>query len=145
VKITSSQRHTRQLQVVWEAVAGIRDHPTAEQVFARARRRLRSISRGTVYRNLEKLADQGRLLQLRMPDGILRFDATVEAHDHFICERCGRIMDVPLVETPTAKTLESEGFRVTRRLVTWLGYCPTCQTNNTGTRWRKKWRASAGV
>ena len=54
-------RHTRQLAAILEAVSAAHDHPTAEQVYSRVRDRLPRVSLGTVYRNLQKLAEQQRV------------------------------------------------------------------------------------
>ena len=48
-------RNTRQLSMVWQAIKDDKSHPTADQVYARVRRKLPNISLGTVYRNLQKL------------------------------------------------------------------------------------------
>lgn len=121
------QRKTRQLEAVWESVCQTLDHPTAEQIFARARRRLRSISRGTVYRNLQKLVASGRLLQVRMPDGVLRFDATTTPHDHFVCDHCGEIADIPASADVDTSALVRRGFEPRVQEVTWRGMCPRCR------------------
>lgn len=126
MKPSPAQRRTRQLRVVWEAVAEAKDHPTAEQVFCRARTRLRHISRGTVYRNLQKLVQQGRLLVVRGPDGVQHFDAFVQAHDHFVCRGCGRLTDVPLARDLDASSVERLGHVVVGRELTWIGWCKYC-------------------
>ncbi|MCX8073463.1 MAG: transcriptional repressor [Candidatus Binatia bacterium] len=120
-------RNTEQLRVVWEAVALGKGHPTAETVFRRARKRLPKISMGTVYRNLQKLVRERRLLVIRAPDGVQRFDARTDAHDHFVCQRCGEVVDVPLMSGIEAPNLEAMGYVVSDRLVTWIGLCPHCR------------------
>ena len=52
-------RQSRQRDLVLEIVRSTMDHPTADWVYRKARRRLRRISLGTVYRNLKQLADLG--------------------------------------------------------------------------------------
>ncbi|GIW45784.1 MAG: transcriptional repressor [Candidatus Binatia bacterium] len=121
------QRHTRQLAVVWEAVARAQGHPTAEQVLHQARKKLPRISRGTVYRNLQKLVSQGRVLVIRTPDGVQRFDATTEPHDHFVCGQCEDVADVPFAPEPDATRIEQLGFVVWARSLTWVGVCPHCR------------------
>ena len=56
-----STRRTRQLQVIWDVLKDEMSHPTADQIYERVRRDLPHISLGTVYRNLQKLAADGRL------------------------------------------------------------------------------------
>lgn len=89
------QRATRQLAVIYDALIATPDHPTAEQLFQRVRDVLPRVSLGTVYRNLDKLREQGRLRVVRLEGGHAHYDAVTEAHDHFVCERCGEVMDLP--------------------------------------------------
>ena len=51
------ERLTRQLAAVHDVVSAARDHPTAEDVWVRVRRRLPRVSLGTVYRNLQRLVE----------------------------------------------------------------------------------------
>ncbi len=87
-------RATRQLATTYDVVAAGRDHPTARQVFERVRGQMPQVSLGTVYRNLEKLRQQGRLRVVRLDAGVAHYDAMVEPHDHFVCESCGAVTDL---------------------------------------------------
>jgi len=92
----SQRRKTRQLAFVLDAVrASGTEHPSADRIFARVRGVLPTISLGTVYRNLHRLADEGRIGVLHLADRLARFDPTPGGHDHFVCEGCGRIEDLP--------------------------------------------------
>src|SRR5262245_9584255 len=85
-------RLTGPRHAVLEVVRGAESHPTAEEVHRLVRRRLPGVSLGTVYRNLWVLVGEELLKELPGPHA--RFDANTSAHHHFMCERCGRIIDV---------------------------------------------------
>ena len=87
-------RQTRQRRLIYEAVATTSSHPTAEWVYATVRRALPRISLGTVYRNLQVLVEQGRL-KAWSRGGATRFDADLAPHDHFFCQSCGLLLDLP--------------------------------------------------
>ena len=70
------------------------DHPTAETVYLNIRKEFPNISLGTVYRNLSLLADLGEIQKLSSFGGADRFDARTTPHCHFMCTKCGRVMDV---------------------------------------------------
>lgn len=55
-----------------------------------------NISLGTVYRNLNLLTDIGEAIKISTPDGGDRFDGTVQPHNHFLCTKCGRFLDLEL-------------------------------------------------
>ncbi|MBQ2729647.1 MAG: transcriptional repressor [Clostridia bacterium] len=71
-----------------------RTHPTAETVYALAKRYLPSIALGTVYRNLSKMAEAGEIVRIAVPDAPDRFDKDICEHMHILCIKCGRIYDI---------------------------------------------------
>ena len=86
------------------------------------------ISRGTVYRNLNLLADAGEILSIKTPGGS-RFDRTIEPHAHIICTSCSRVIDVPLPFDAQldAKASEQIGWHVTSHYTIFEGLCPDCR------------------
>ncbi len=89
------RRNTRQRKLVLDAVRQSYNHPTADEIYNVVRAQDDKISRGTVYRNLNLLADAGEILSIKTPGGS-RFDRTIEPHAHIICTSCSRVIDVPL-------------------------------------------------
>jgi len=125
------QRRTRQLMTTWQVLAEAADHPSAEEVLRRVRRKLPKVSLGTVYRNLEKLRGLGQARVLRIAGGVARYDATVDEHDHFVCESCGKVIDM---EQPArcvdVADLERKGFLVRSQSTTVYGTCRDCGSSN---------------
>ena len=122
-----TKRCTRQRQLVLAAVRSRMDHPTAEQIFEDVRSLDDRISRGTVYRNLGLLSDEGEINRIRVP-GADRFDLTVRQHYHLLCVRCGSILDSPIeYETENDRIVAGKtGFRVDRHQTVYEGVCPIC-------------------
>lgn len=122
-------RNTKQLRIIWEAVKDDKSHPTADQIYDRVRKKLPTISLGTVYRNLQKLVSDNKL-QVLMRGRSQHFDPLVEHHQHFICEACDRVYDVLIDnqrEIRPAK-LPHEGFRVTSHQLAFYGTCKHCSS-----------------
>lgn len=84
---------TVQRRAVLADLAGRRDHPTADAVFERVRRRIPSLSRTTVYRVLEVLAAQGVIQRASHPGSAARYDPVGERHHHLVCVACERMAD----------------------------------------------------
>ncbi|MDE0342892.1 MAG: transcriptional repressor [Deltaproteobacteria bacterium] len=122
-----STRRTRQLEVIWEAVKGEMSHPTADQIYDRVRKDMPHISLGTVYRNLQKLAADGKL-QILTIDRTQHFDPLLKKHPHFICESCGKVYDVTLDRSDEAAPVLSPetGFTVTSHQLSLYGTCEMC-------------------
>jgi Fe2+ or Zn2+ uptake regulation protein len=135
-------RLTGPRHAVLEVVRGTESHPTAEEVHRLVRRRLPGVSLGTVYRNLRLLVGEGLLNELPGPHA--RFDANTRAHHHFMCERCGRIIDVDAaLAEPHARALSAgvaarTGFSITDHRIELFGRCRECQGQSSGTRGRRR-------
>ncbi|MBX3028149.1 transcriptional repressor [bacterium] len=122
-----TQRATRQLAAIYGVLVASRDHPTAEQVFRRVRDTLPRVSLGTVYRNLDKLREQGRLRVVRLASGEAHYDAIVSAHDHFVCERCHTVLDLDgATMPPTVGRLRDDGCVVHWHTTALYGLCGAC-------------------
>jgi Fe2+ or Zn2+ uptake regulation protein len=121
------RRSTRQMVATLDAVAASSDHPNAEQVLERVRRALPRVSLATIYRNLDKLRDEGRLRVLQLAAGVAHYDAMMSEHDHFVCEACGSVTDIEAA-TATGQTrgLERAGYVVRWRTAAVYGLCLGC-------------------
>lgn len=126
--MTVQRRNTRQRKLVLDAVRQSSSHPTADEIYGAVRERDSKISRGTVYRNLNLLANEGAILSIKTPGGS-RFDRTVDPHAHLICTSCGRVIDVPLPFDASldARATEETGWGVTSHYTIFEGLCPDCR------------------
>lgn len=84
---------THQRIEIFREVAQTGDHPDAEAVFARVRKRLPTVSLDTVYRTLWLLSDLELITVMGARRERTRFDANLERHHHFVCEQCGFTRD----------------------------------------------------
>jgi Fur family peroxide stress response transcriptional regulator len=86
---------TPQRLIIADVLRGLGKHLSSEQVFRRVRKRLPGISRATVYNTLHTLAECGMVRELKADSGKAIYDGNPEPHHHFVCERTGKIYDVP--------------------------------------------------
>lgn len=93
--VSKQKRMTKQRRLIYEILASTKSHPTAEWIYNEARKTMPAISLGTVYRNLQVLAAENQIIELNYGKGQSRFDAHTAPHYHFVCERCGAVMDCP--------------------------------------------------
>lgn len=129
------RRSTRQRRLIREAVRSTDSHPTAEWVYEAVRRSLPRISLGTVYRNLQVLVAQGELKSWTR-GGRTRYDADLEAHDHFTCDACGLLLDVPRLNRPlpAERRLKARGHQVRGRVLEFHGLCRNCRRGHSSKR-----------
>lgn len=124
-------RNTLQRDVVLEAVYALGGtHPTSSDVLAEAKKRHSGISRATVYRNLDVLAEDGKILRIEMTQGPTRYDHTLTPHSHAVCRICGKVVDVDIAHLGTGpEHLAGNGpedFRIERYHLIFEGICDGC-------------------
>ena len=123
---TSGFRFTPQREHVYGVLMEQRDHPTAEEVFIRAKRRMPEISMATVYNCLDALVQSGCARQVTVDRGATRFCPNMREHCHFYCDSCAKVFDIDLPsEGPDGITLP-KGFKAARFEIAIHGVCPQC-------------------
>jgi Fur family transcriptional regulator, peroxide stress response regulator len=125
---TFHKRATRQLEAVYQALQGDPTHPFADEIYRRVRKKLPRISLATVYRNLQRLVEDGKIRTILLGERIARYDPEVSDHDHFICETCGQVIDLFLERDQQVdlSPLARAGFTVTSLNLTVYGVCRAC-------------------
>ena len=122
-------RFTPQRQHVYSVLLQKRDHPTAEDVFIRAKKGMPDISMATVYNCLDTLVACGLVRQVNQHRAATRFCSNMQDHHHFYCDRCGGAYDIDsLPDTPQPAVPMPKGFKATRYEITIRGVCPECAT-----------------
>mgnify|MGYP002396488182 CR=1 FL=1 len=122
-------RTSKQREAVKEAVNRLGCHPSADAVYEEVRKIMPGISLGTVYRNLRLLSETGELVALDVAGTACRYDACVDDHYHFRCERCGKLVDVIVSIDPDLdlRVEQTTGLRVRCHVVEFRGLCKACQ------------------
>ncbi|MDR1242393.1 MAG: transcriptional repressor [Deltaproteobacteria bacterium] len=122
---------TKQRAAILAELRALTSHPTACEIYALVRRKLPRISLGTVYRNLDTLAESNEILKLEYAGFQKRFDGNTGAHQHVRCLRCGKVADVdPEMEAPAVPDkLRVAGFTVQFARVEFFGFCAECRGN----------------
>jgi Fur family peroxide stress response transcriptional regulator len=86
-------RVTPQRLWIFREMARSDDHPDAETIRRRLRRRLPNLSLDTVYRTLRLLEEIGVASAVFSDPGRVRFDANTVPHHHFVCTKCRAVRD----------------------------------------------------
>lgn len=84
---------THQRMEILRELASTGEHPDAETIYTRVRKRIPAISLDTVYRTLRMLEEKGVISRVPSTKDRARFDANMDRHHHFVCEACGKIAD----------------------------------------------------
>lgn len=126
-------RLTPQRLAICQHLAASREHPTPAAVFAHIRAQYPTISLATVYNTLNVLRELGEIVEI--PGGAegVRYETDPSPHANLICQRCGRITDVPLTGLIELRAVISAstdfdlrgGLRIDGK-----GLCAACQLLN---------------
>ena len=125
------KRYSKQRELIYVAVRNTDTHPTAEMVYNWLKPENPGLSLGTVYRNLNQLAEEGCLIRLPFP--VERFDAHTTPHAHFFCRACGDVYDVEDICYDSALDRRAgtvSGHLVHRHDLVFSGICVKCIPQN---------------
>lgn len=128
MEVIESLGITKQRQAVLQVIRESDEHLTANEVFDNARRLLPGISFATVYNSLRYLKNEGLIGEIRFGTDATRYDRKLKRHDHALCNKCGKLVDlelsipVGLIEEASALSkFQTESIELTLR-----GLCPEC-------------------
>lgn len=122
------RRNTIQKELVKNAVISLHGHVTADEVYEFIKKDHPSIGKGTVYRNLSILAEEGAIRHIEIPDGPDMFDFTTKEHYHVKCIKCLRVFDVDMdVVNLKDKIRDSHGMEFLSYDIIFKGICSECR------------------
>ena len=100
------RKRSRKREAILECIRSTDIHPSAEWIYEQLRPRIPDLSLGTVYRNLRLFLAEGEIMSVGVVDGLERYDGNTSPHVHFICERCGAVIDVAKAPAPGELTAQ---------------------------------------
>ena len=123
------QRNTIQRTLILEAVRELKNHATAEDIYQKIVPNHPTISRTTVYRNLNQLAEAGEIKKIEFAAGADRFDHITTNHYHIHCTKCNRVFDIDMDYLPNLEKSIKDLHSCTLdgHIIMFNGICPTCK------------------
>ena len=111
--LSKGLRSTKQRASVYCSILDKQDHPTADDILLRVRKKLPSISLATVYNCLETLVDCGLVRQVNLDRASTRFCPNLAPHAHFKCSVTGKIFDLSIDEESfnSLQSILPQGFK----------------------------------
>jgi Fe2+ or Zn2+ uptake regulation protein len=128
----SGLRSTTQRKQVYAVMNGELNHPTAEEIFLKAKATTPDISMATVYNCLDRLVKCDLVREVRVERSASRYCPNMQEHCHFHCNDCGRIFDIDLNDTPAVpEACLPRGFKADSIDISMRGRCPDkgCSVN----------------
>jgi Fur family ferric uptake transcriptional regulator len=128
VECIKKKRMTPQRRVILEEIRKYNNHPAADEIYERVRKRLPRISLGTVYRNLDVLCELGEIQRLELSGSMKRYDGVAKKHYHIRCVVCGRVDDAPIAPMNTLEDnlYGTTVYEILGHNLEFTGLCPSC-------------------
>ena len=122
---------TRQRTVILSVVSESKNHLTADEIFARAKKTLPTISYATVYNSLHYLKDKGLIREINFGNAASRYDGETDRHDHAFCESCGKLVDFQVAEVVAlmGAAVRETRFKPETIHLTLIGQCFECRSD----------------
>jgi Fur family peroxide stress response transcriptional regulator len=123
-------RITPQRSLIFEELSKAKDHPTADAIYRRVRRKMPNISFDTVYRTLLSFAETEMVSLVEGYGEQKRFEPNVNNHHHCRCIKCHAIIDFSndlydSIKIPEA--ISTKEFQVLNKRVVLEGICSKCK------------------
>lgn len=112
---------------VFEYVLTHATHPTVEEITDALLPRIPTLSKTTVYNTLKMLVESGAIDAIHIDRNCERYDANTRLHGHFMCDRCGKIIDTVIDDTENIIQYAPVGCEVRKAQVLYHGLCPECR------------------
>lgn len=120
---------TKYEKEIYNTVNASRQHMTADQIYGRLRERYPGVSLATVYNNLHKLCEVNLIRKISVEGAVDRYDH-IGKHDHLVCQKCGKLMDISLTDL-TASLQEQLGGEFLYYDLKVYVLCPDCRAKET--------------
>ncbi len=124
-------KHSEQRQIILDAFLKTERHLTAEELYEIVKKKNSNIGQATIYRAMKLFSDAGLCRELKVEDGVTRYEHLFnhEHHDHLICTECGKIVEIlsPEIEEEQDRIAKKNGFVLEKHRFELYGVCRDCR------------------
>lgn len=113
---------------IYNTILNTTTHPSARWIYEQLKPDYPDLSLGTVYRNISLFKNEGMVNVVCNVNGEERIDGNTSPHSHFVCNRCGKVIDV-MDDTSKADdglSILGKGYSIDSKLVIYYGKCSDC-------------------
>ena len=123
-------KYTKERKELLRAVALLKDHFHAEDIYQQVKKQKTNVSLATVYRTIPLLLASGLITETLSGGDKVVYEKIYNKphHDHMVCLNCGKIIEFtsPEVERLQKGICQEYSFTPTEHRLELKGYCQTC-------------------
>ena len=121
------KRNTIQKQIIIDCIQNTKIHPTPKELYELVKEKNPEIGQATIYRHINNMLDDETIRIVHQNANGKRLDATFLEHDHFVCKKCGKIIDILFKDNQFNKQLEKEyNIIIQNKNTIYEGICEEC-------------------
>ena len=102
-----------------------RTHPTANKIYLALIEKNPSLSKTTVYNSLGIFKENDIIQTPTISNSEIRYDFKCTIHHHFLCKKCGKIIDIDS-SCPHIEKIRKEGYQIDEAHGYFKGICKEC-------------------
>jgi Fe2+ or Zn2+ uptake regulation protein len=126
------KRKTSQKDFVTSYLEATYDHPSASTIFKAAKKQGIRIGLTSIYRILQDLESEGKIITITA-GGEVHYDWLRGEHYHFVCDVCGKILDVKEDADAFERIARENGFNLrSSQGIVIHGICQECAKKKQG-------------
>ena len=122
-------RKTKQQDIILQVIKNDKSHPTIYEIYQKVSEINPKIGQATIYRNINKLVENGEVIRISSSDNMYHYDGECNTHEHFICQKCHRIID--LYENDYQEKVEKiekkYSIKIEQTTMIYKGICKDCR------------------
>lgn len=124
---TRKTRRSESREKILSFLRGTKEHPSAHMIYNVLYSDNPTLSPATVYNNLKLFEEQGLVIRVANVNGVERYDANTSDHVHFVCEKCGAVIDIMDADIQGAKKACQVGqAKINSIQIVLHGTCESC-------------------
>jgi Fur family ferric uptake transcriptional regulator len=119
--------------VILETLSQKHAHLTSHQVYEQIHNRLPALNPSTVYRALERLANDGKISVSDIGIGSAVYESVINGvHHHLVCQECGKVITIGDEEVRDffATVQQKNSFHVITNHLILFGICDDCRKSD---------------
>lgn len=122
------ERNTKQKRIILEMLENDYTHPTIQELYKKIRIKDPSIGQATVYRNVNRLVEEDKVLKISLGNGIEHYDGHCHTHYHLLCTRCEKIYDLEDEEESLLRKRMEDKYhiKIDKSKIVFEGICKGC-------------------
>jgi len=119
---------TQRILIFKELAKKTKEHPSVEEIYDALKGKVYGLSLSTIYRALNTFEKLGLVRRIPTPDGKAHFEIANEPHGHFICQNCGKIVDIDRssLNNHLKEEIKNLGYRPFECNFFCYGLCKNC-------------------